>query len=166
MRAFPRIQSLPLVVTMALSGVTPTLAQQSFQSQLTGTWKLTASYELFTNGHKTESFGKNPQGVAEFTPGGTFIILLMDGDRAAKPGTPPFDPVEPALALYATYTVNDQNKTYTYHVQQSTFPQWNGVSRTSTVTEISPTVLKVTAEAIHDPRAGDFVPHLEFERMK
>jgi hypothetical protein len=163
MRAFSRIQ-LPLVVAIALNGVAPTQAQVSLQSQLTGTWKLTASYEIYADGHKTEFF-KNAQGVAEFTPGGTFIFEEMGGDRTPIPGTFPPQPVGPAIAFYATYTVDEQNKTYTYHVQQSTFPQWNGASRTSTITEVSPTVLKVATEVVHDPK-GDFVPHLEYERIK
>jgi len=133
---------------------------------LTGIWKITTTYDQFADGHKRDTWGKNPQGVVVFTPGGSFVFELMSGDRAAKPGTIPPEPVGPALAFYATYTTNDQNKTYTYHVEHSTFPQWNGISRTSTVTEISPTALKVTAEVVHDPQGGDFVPHLEFERIK
>ena len=156
------------VTAIALTGAVsaPALAQQSLQSQLEGTWKITAVYDQFTDGHKRNTFGNNPQGLAEFTPSGTLIFQLMAGDRSAKPGTAPFNPVGPAIAFFGPYTVNEQNKTYTYHVQQCTFPQWNGVSRTTTVAEVTPTTLKVVAATIHDPQGGDFQPHLEYQRLK
>jgi hypothetical protein len=153
-----------IVLTGAVGA--PSLAQQSLHSQLEGTWKVAAFYDQFTDGHKRSTYGDNPQGVAEFTSNGIFIFQLMSGDRSAKPGTAPTDPVGPAIAFFATYTVDEQNKTYTYHVQQCTFPQWNGISRTSTITEISPTAFKIVAATIHDPQGGDFQPHLDFERVK
>ena len=136
---------------IALTGAVsaPGLAQQSLHSQLEGTWKVTAIYDQFTDGHKRNAYGDNPQGIAEFTPNGTFIFQVMSGERSPKPGTTPFDPVGPAIAFFATYTVDEQNKTYTYHVQQCTFPQWNGISRTSTVVDISPTAFKIVAATIH-----------------
>lgn len=156
------------VTAIALSGaLTATaFAQQSLHSQLEGTWKITAVYDQFTDGHKRYTFGNNPQGLAEFTPSGTDIFVLMSGDRSAKPGTLPADPVGPAIAFFATYTVDEQNKTYTFHIQQCTFPQWNGISRTTTIADISPTTLKVVAATIHDPKGGDFQPHLDFQRVK
>jgi hypothetical protein len=160
----------------ALFGVTTTIALigavaapawgQSLQSQLEGTWKITAEYAQYTDGHKRSINGTNPQGIAEFTPSGTMIFMLMDGERSAKPETAPFDPVGPAIAFFATYTVDEQKKTYTFHIQQCTFPQWNGVDRTSTVTDITPTNFKIVAATIHDPAGGDFQPHIEFERVK
>ena len=156
------------ITAIALTGAVsaPGLAQQSLHSQLEGTWKIMAAYDQFTDGHKQNTFGKNPQGVAELTPNGTLIFQLMSGDRSAKPGTLPADPVGPAIAFFATYTVDEQNKTYTFHVQQCTFPQWNGISRTSTIAEISPTTLKIMGATIHDPKGGDFLPHLDFQRVK
>jgi Lipocalin-like domain len=158
-----------VTTTIALIGAVSApsaLAQQSLHSQLEGTWKITAVYDQFTDGHKRNTFGNNPQGIAEYLPSGTLIFELMDGDRSAKTGTLPADPVGPAIAFFATYTVDEQNKTYTYHVQQCTFPQWNGISRTSTVTDMTPTSFKIVAATIHDPQGGDFQPHLEFERVK
>jgi hypothetical protein len=143
----------------------PVLAQ-SLQSQLEGTWKITAVYDQFTDGNKRATYGNNPQGMAVYTPSGTFIFELMSGDRSGKPGTLPADPVGPAIAFFATYTVDDQNKTYTFHVQQCTFPQWNGTSRTTTVTDITPTGFKIVAATVHDPAGGDFQPHIEYERVK
>jgi len=158
-----------VTTTIALIGAVSApsaLAQQSLQSQLEGTWKITAGYDQYTDGHKQTVWGNNPQGIAEYTPSGTLIFVLMNGDRSAKTGTLPADPVGPAIAFFATYTVDEQNKTYTYHVQQCTFPQWNGISRTSTVTDITPTSFKIVAATIHDPAGGDFQPHIEFERVK
>jgi len=108
-----------VTTTIALIGAVsaPALAQQSLHSQLEGVWKVTADYDQFTDGHKRNPMGNNPQGMAGFTPSGTFIFELMSGDRSAKSGTGPVDPVGPAIAFFATYTVDEQNKTYTYHVQ-------------------------------------------------
>jgi Lipocalin-like domain len=141
--------------------------QQTLQSGLEGTWKITAAYDQFVDGHKRNPWGENPQGVADYTPNGTFIFQIMGGNRSAKPDTNPSDPVGPAIAFFGSYTVDEQNKTYTFHVQQCTFPQWNGISRTTTVADISPTTLKIVAATIHDAQGGgDFQPHIEFERIK
>jgi hypothetical protein len=156
------------ITAIALAGAVSASAsaQQSLQSQLAGTWKITAVYDQYTDGHKQNPWGNNPQGRAEYTSGGTVIYELMSGDRSAKPGTGPRDPVGPAIAYFGTYTVDEQNKTYTFQIQQCTFPQWNGISRTSTVADISPSTLKTVGATIHDPQGGDFQPHLEFERVK
>ena len=63
------MRALLAVSVIALTGAVcaPGLAQQSLHSQLEGTWKITAVYDQFTDGHKRNAFGENPQAVAEFT---------------------------------------------------------------------------------------------------
>ena len=79
-----------IIVTIAIS-LTPTAfaqgpsQQKSLQSQLEGTWKITAAYDQFTDGHKRNPWGDNPQGIADYTSNGTLIFQLMGGDRSAKP---------------------------------------------------------------------------------
>jgi Lipocalin-like domain len=159
--------TLTFLATVATLAALPTSArsQEANEASLVGSWRLTAVYDQFTDGRRRDTWGNNPQGMLQFAPNGLFTAAIMAGDRAPRAGTVPSDPVGPAFAYYGTYEVNTSAKTFTFHVQQSTWPQWNGATLNRTITELTPRSLKVVAAPIRDPQGGEFQPHLEFERI-
>ena len=158
--------SLSLGAILAALGSLPASAQQIDPSLLIGTWKLTSVYDEFTDGRRRSTWGAHPVGLVQFAPNGLFSAQMMAADRAPKPGTVPTDPVGPALAYYGTYELDGKSSGFVTHIQQATWPQWNGVKVARTITELSATTLKLTAAPIKDPQGGEFQPHLEFERIK
>jgi hypothetical protein len=160
-----RVSSALTAIALAGAISVPAVAQQTNQLPLVGTWTLKAVYDQFTDGHRRNPWGNNPQGSIIFTSNGIVSQQIMAGDRSPQPRTAPFDPVGRAIAFFGTYTVGGANKSYTIHIQQCTWPQWNGVSRTANIEELSSTTLKTVSAPIHDPQGGEFQPHLQWERV-
>ena len=141
-------------------------AQQAGQLSPVGDWKLTAIYDKFLDGHLRSVWGDKAQGRLQLSATGFISLQVMGGDRSPKPGTVPTEPVGPIRCSYGTFDVDMNAKTLKFSVQQDSYPQFIGVTRTFKVEEFSSTTLKFSAAPIHDPQGGDFTPHLEFERLQ
>ena len=80
-------------------------------------------------------YGSDPQGIAIFDASGRYALInarselpqfasgnRMDGSpeeyKAISQGS---------IAHFGRYTVNDADMTITFHIETSTFPNWNGV---------------------------------------
>jgi hypothetical protein len=102
--------------------------------QVQGSWTLVSVY-VEQNGKKIEPFGSQPKGIVTFTPDGRFSYILLKAslpkfaaDNRMK-GTPEENQaiVQGSLAAYGTYTViNEKEHTVKYHIEGSTFPNWDG----------------------------------------
>ncbi|PWC83069.1 hypothetical protein TSH100_22040 [Azospirillum sp. TSH100] len=141
-------------------------AGETIRAGLVGTWKLVVVYDQFTDGTKRETWGPAPQGLLVFTPEGMFSAIIVAGDRAARPNTVPTDPVGPAIAYFGSFSVDEAAGTFATKVSQSTFPPWQGVTQMRKVEELGADRLKVVASPITDPSGRQYVPHLEFERVR
>lgn len=159
------ISILGLAIAFIASAIASAQSQQAREASLVGSWKLTAVYDQFTDGRRRSPWGDRPQGQLTFTANGVVSAAIMAGDRSPKTGTVPSDPVGPAIAYYGTYEVDATGKNFIFHVQQSTWPQWNGANLNRTITELSAKTLKIVAAPIRDPQGNEFQPHLEFERI-
>lgn len=126
---------------VALAASTPTLA--SGKNLVAGTW-IMVSAQADPDGANTLLFGPHPTGQLIFTEDLHFADVLVN------PGIPRFASSDRAqttdaenkavatgnLALYGTYTVDEEGHFATEHVIASTFPNWNGLDRdTRTITE-------------------------------
>jgi Lipocalin-like domain len=92
-------------------------------------------------------------------------LLLMAGNRE-KASPNPRSPVGPAIGYFGSYTVDEGAKTITYHIEASTFPQWNGMDRIATIQSVSADELQAANALVHDPEHGDIVPHFVWKRAK
>ena len=65
---------------------------------------------------------------------GTGRRKFVLGDRLA--GTPEENKaaVQSTQAFYGTYSVNEDNRTVVFHVERSSFPNWDGTSQVSGMT--------------------------------
>ena len=113
-------------------------AQQPVKTtkQLTGRWQI-VSVTLEQNGDKTDYFGPNPQGITIFDGTSHFMRVLSRSElpkfasinRAA--GTPEENKavVQGSIAYAGTYKYNTADKSWTLHIEETTFPNWLGVIR-------------------------------------
>lgn len=154
------------ILLVLLSTASHATAAYSLTSRVIGSWRLVSVYDQFTDGTRRDTWGAAPQGLVVFTPEGLFTAVIVAGNRSPKAGSVPSDPVGPAVAYYGTYIFDETVSTFTTQVQQSTFPPWTGQSLVRRVTELTADALKVEAAPITDPSGRQFVPHLEFERVK
>jgi hypothetical protein len=156
---------LMTVLTLACVNTVAATAQQASQPSPIGDWRLAAIYDKFEDGHLRSTWGDKPQGLLQVSVGGFMSLQVFGGDRP-KSETVPTDPVGPVRCSYGTYTLDLADKTLKFVVQQDTYPQFIGVTRNLKIEELTPTTLKFSVAPIHDPKGGDFTPHLEFERLR
>ena len=111
--------------------------QKTLKEQVVGTWTYVSVDIVSTNGSRVPLYGPSPQGVASFDSNGHYILLTA---RSGLPkfasnnrneGTPEENKavVQGSIAHFGTYTVNDADKTITFHIETSTFPNWNGTDQ-------------------------------------
>ena len=111
--------------------------QRTLKEQLVGTWMYVSVDAVRPDGNRVQTFGPNPQGLASFDSNGCYILLTA---RLGQPkfasnnrmeGTPEENKavVQGSIAHFGRYTVNEANKTITFHIETSTFPNWNGTEQ-------------------------------------
>jgi len=104
--------------------------------QLVGTWKV-VSVTNERDGKKTDGFGPNPYGITIFDRHGNFARVETRSDlpkfasNNRQTGTPNENQavMQGSIAYFGTYSCNAAEKTCTYHIQASTFPNWVGVDQ-------------------------------------
>lgn len=112
--------------------------QKTLKEQLVGTWTYVSVDTVRPDGSRVPIFGPNPQGRASFDSNGRYMLLT------ARSGQPKFASnnrmeatpeeykavVQGSIAHFGRYTVNEADKTITFHIETSTFPNWNGAEQT------------------------------------
>lgn len=116
--------------------------QQSLQEQVVGTWSYISVDIVQPDGKRVPLFGARPHGLAVFDRGGHYILMT------ARDGQPRFAStnrmegtaeenraaVQGNIAHFGTYSVNESDKTITFRIESSTFPNWNGTEQKRPVT--------------------------------
>jgi hypothetical protein len=111
------------------------VAQQvSPKEQLVGTWTMTSNTTTQPGGRKIDTFGPGAKGVVIFEPNGYHVLIITRSDipkfASGNRGTGTADEnravVLGSVVYFGTYQVQEADKTYTVHVDGSTFPNWTG----------------------------------------
>lgn len=134
------------IAAMLLSFAAMTTSHQAFgqtlKEQLVGTWTLTQLHALTWDGDDRNPFGTAPQGRIIFDRNGYVTCLIVGADRPKfalgdrLTGTPEENKaaVHATQAFYGTYSVNEDDRTVVFHVERSSFPNWDGTSQVSVMT--------------------------------
>jgi Lipocalin-like domain len=139
--------------------------QKTLKELIVGTWILDSVYDQLQDGKKNDTWGPGVKGIAVFDGSGNMSIQIIAADRSKTASNSPRTPVGQAIGYFGTYAVDEAAKTTTYHIERSTFPQWEGID--SIVSIVFPTdseldIIGVTP--IKDSSLGTFIPHLNFKR--
>ena len=107
------------------------------------------------DGSRVQVFGPNPQGLLIFDGSGRYAAVLTrsglskfaSNNRAE--GTPEENQavVQGSIAHGGRYTVNEAEKTITFHIETSTFPNWSGTEQKRPITLLTEDELKWTVPA-------------------
>jgi len=111
--------------------------EKTLKDQLVGTWTYVSVDTVNPDGSRVPMYGPNPQGLASFDSNGRYILLTS---RSGQPkfasnnrmeGTPEEYKavVQGMIAHFGRYTVNETDKTITFHIETSSFPNWNGIEQ-------------------------------------
>lgn len=111
--------------------------QKSLKEQLVGAWTYVSVDTIRPDGSRVPIYGPNPQGLVIFDGNNHYALVNARSDlpRFASnnrtSGTPEENKgiVQGSIAHFGRYTVNEADKTITFHIETSTFPNWNGVEQ-------------------------------------
>lgn len=134
------------LLALALSaGAAAAQPAKSLKDQIVGTWDFVVAEVTAPDGKKSFPFGETPKGILIFTADGRFaqIHVASDVPRIASNNRLTGTPEEYAgimrrsLSVFGTYTVDEANKTVTYHIVSASFPNWEGEAQTRTIDKLT-----------------------------
>ena len=134
------------LLALALSaGVAAAQPAPSLKDQIVGSWNFVVAEVTAPDGKKSFPFGETPKGILIFTADGRFAQIHVAGDvpRIASNNRLTGTPEEYAgimrrsLSVFGTYTVDEANKTVTYHIVSSSFPNWEGEAQTRNIDKLT-----------------------------
>ena len=138
-----RLTIFKSTAAMAAYVAVTTLSQSAFaqqdtlEQQLIGTWQYVSVDIVRPDGTRTALYGPNPQGIASFDASGNYLLMTARADlprftvndRSQGSAEENKAIVHGSIAHFGTYAVNREDKTITFHIHTSTFPNWNGTDQ-------------------------------------
>ena len=121
-----------LAIALLISGTAWAQAIAQSAKDFVGTWTLVSS-TTEREGVKSDTFGPNPKGLLVFDAGGRYVITFCaanlpkfaSNNRANGTTDENKAIVTGSLTHFGTYTVNEADKSFTFHIENATFPNWD-----------------------------------------
>ena len=156
-----------VIATMGALFFSPITAQA--QSDIVGTWKIKEQYQLVVStNEKRYVFGENPIGMATYTKGGHFNIMLAAGDRK-QAGNVPTDAERAQLHFsMVSYcgTYKAESNLVTWKLLSAWMPAWVGTERKGKF-EVSGNTLTTQSMPFTSTRDNvEVVTIMKYERME
>ena len=158
---FSSLLTLGLLCSTAATSCPASAADSghTLQNQLVGTWVLVDMHAVTWDGDDRAPFGSNPLGRMILDPAGHATVVIIGADpipfRSADrlTGSPEENQaaVQTSQAFYGTYSVSESNHSLVFHVERSSFPNWNGRTQESTI--------KIEADELKQTKPG---PHASY----
>ena len=159
-----------IVATLALAALAlPHLALAQTAKHLAGTWVLVSSIVEQGN-NKFDNFGPNAKGVLMFDANGRYVIAFIaanlpkfaSSDRTTGTANENEAIVRGAVTHFGTYDVNEDDNSFTFHVENSTFPNWDNTDQKRTIISLTADELTYTAKV--SSRGG--IPTTTWKRLR
>lgn len=131
----------PTIMALLFLGIalqsTDAIGQPTLNEQLTGAWTYVSVDIVRPDGSRTPMYGPNPQGLVIFDGHGHYALVnsridlpkYASNDRMHGTAEEYKAVVQGSIAHFGRYTINVAEKTITFHIDTSTFPNWNGVEQ-------------------------------------
>lgn len=144
-----------LVAGVAILPASTMAEQKSLKEQLVGTWMMLSARNIKADGSADYIFGPNGKGILVFQQNERFAFVLVNPDvpkfasnnrvvatpeelRAAYQGS---------FASFGRYSVNESDRSFVFHFEYSTFPNYNGTGQKRYVQAISADEFEIRSEA-------------------
>jgi Lipocalin-like domain len=133
------------MLALALSAGAAAAQPAKMKDQIVGSWNFVVAEVTASDGKKSFPFGETPKGILIFTADGHFAQIHVAGDIRAiasnnrMTGTPEeyAGIMKRSLSVFGTYTVDEDNKTVTYNIVSSSFPNWQGEAQTRVIDKLT-----------------------------
>jgi hypothetical protein len=141
----PRIIVAGLLALALSAGAAVAQPAKSLKDEIVGTWNFVVAEVVAPDGKKSFPFGETPKGILIFTADGRFTQIHVAGDvpKIASNNRLTGTPEEYAgimrrsLSVFGTFTVDEANKTVTYNIVSSSFPNWEGEAQTHVIDKLT-----------------------------
>jgi hypothetical protein len=148
--------------------------QKPIKDQLVGAWTLLLDDGVAPDGTQVPTFGPNPVGTLIFTPNGRYSLQIMrvinrgpfasnnrdtgtaDENKAVSQGT---------ISHFGTYSVDEAGRAITFHIEGSSFPNWENTDQKRLVTAITDEVLTYTNRNSSTPAHGFMRTELAWKKV-
>ena len=138
-----------LVSTLSFNALAQQKNGQSLQQQLVGQWSLVSAELIDPQGNKRSIVeGADPQGFLVFLDNGRFTLQIiaaipkLSGDRIATTPEESRTVARGVLSYWGTYSVNEADKTFTFNIERSSYPNQNGMQARRVVQSLTADELK------------------------
>jgi Lipocalin-like domain len=129
--------------------------QKSIKDQLVGTWIFVSAQDVKPDGSTVDPWGPNPKGAAMYDANGRFTFMIMRSDlpkfasnnRAQATAEEGKAVAQGMVAYYGTYTVNEADKTVSYRIEGSSYPNLTGGEQKRIITSLTADELRYTNPA-------------------
>ncbi len=132
-----------LIICLATAfGAGSASAQQppAVAQQFVGTWSLVSIHYVEKDGRRIEPFGPGAKGMLYFDASGRFATQVMavnrpmfaSNNRMTGSAEENKATSQGVVAYFGTYAVDDAGRIITLHIEQSSFPNWNGTDQRRT----------------------------------
>ncbi len=130
------VTAFNVVMLFSASGACAQQKAASTAKQLIGHWTL-VSVKTEQDGKTTEPYGPNPKGLFIFDRSGRYVVLQFRPDlpkfasNRRDKGTPEENKaiVLGSACHFGTYTVNENEGSFSIRPEAATFPNWVGVDQ-------------------------------------
>ena len=103
---------------------------------LVGTWTLVSAINE-QGGDKTDTYGPHPKGILTVDANGRYVLVIARADlpKVASSNRTRATPeenkaiVQGSIAHFGTVSVNAADKTFTFTIETSLFPKWDGTKQ-------------------------------------
>jgi Lipocalin-like domain len=148
-------KSVLILLAAALLPSSVVAQQKSIKDQLVGTWIFVSAQDVKPDGSKVDPWGPNPKGAAMYDANGRFTFMIMRSDlpkfasnnRAQATADEGKAVAQGMVAYYGTYTVNEADKTVSYRIEGSSYPNLTGGEQKRIITSLTADELRYTNPA-------------------
>ena len=139
------LRTIAAMLALASSAGATAAQPASLKDGIVGTWNFVVAEVTAPDGKKSFPFGETPKGILIFTADGHFAQIHVAGDvpkiasnnRLTGTAEEYAEIMRRSLSVFGTYTVDEGNRTVTYHIASSSFPNWQGESQTRTIDKLT-----------------------------
>src|ERR1700716_1557947 len=133
-----KLRTIAALLALALSaGAAAAQPSNSLKDQIVGTWDFVVAEVTAPDGKKSFPFGETPKGILIFTADARFAQIHVAGDvpkiasnnRLSGTAEEYAAIMKRSLSVFGTWTVDEANKTVTYNIASSSFPNWEGAAQ-------------------------------------
>jgi len=137
---------------------------QTAKQPFVGSWTIVSADTVRPDGTRVPNFGSGPKGFLVFDGSGRYALQIMSANRAKfasnnrLEGTPEENKsvVQGMIAYFGRYSVNEADRTFTFQVENSSFPNWEGTAQKRPFT-ITADQLKYSVAAASGGGSGEVV---------